>query len=91
MTTQGSSTPMPCPNRADCTTDCGWCKGAHLVRSQPLRQWLAKATWGGHHAHGGIPFDQKAAWADGYNTAKCQLLDAAGRLEAKHSKGTPDD
>lgn len=34
---------------------------------------IAKATWGGRDAHGGVPFSQKEAWREGYDEAMRQV------------------
>jgi hypothetical protein len=44
-----------------------------------LRQRLTLAVWDGRHAHGGVPFDQKSAWRQGYDECKRQVLRVAGR------------
>lgn len=53
--------------------------------NRPLRMRLARAIWGGRHAHGGVPFDQKSAWHQGYAECKRQVLRAADREDDRLS------
>ncbi len=57
-------------------------------RPRSLRALLVKATWGGEDAHGGVPFDQKHVWRQGYDEARRQLLAAAARIDVDYR---PDD
>lgn len=50
----------------DCTVDCGRCKGDPLGMIQ--RHIMRGLGWS-RGAHGGVPFDKKDAWDDGYREA----------------------
>lgn len=55
-----------------CTVDCGTCKGKPV---QALRKRLIRALAFSRDAHGGVPWDEKPRWRDGYDIAANTVRD----------------
>ena len=62
----------------DCTVDCGRCKGDPLGM---LRRHIVRQLGFSRTAHGGIPFDRKDVWDQGYVEAKRAVMRVLDRKE----------